>query len=138
MSKLPERDSSKPAEQQGVFRKFEVSRVDGSDQPGGKHHGCEYFVLDVTHDQHAKAALAAYAGACAETHPELAADMAERYALPSTIQIPLAEYEKLKADAERYRWLREVDQNLFLRMAHYGWLALDAAIDDAIKQEGGA
>jgi hypothetical protein len=63
---------------------------------------------------------------------------AEKALSGDTIQIPLAEYEKLKADAERYRWLREVDQNLFLRMAHYGWLALDAAIDDAIKQEGGA
>jgi hypothetical protein len=78
---LPGRDVSKPAEQQGMFRKFEVSRVDGSDQPGGKHHGCEYFVLDVTHDQHAKAALDAYAEACKETHPELSRDMVDRYAL---------------------------------------------------------
>lgn len=80
---LPERDVSKPAKQQGVFRKFEVSRVDGSDHPGGKHHGCEYFVLDVTHDQHAKAALAAYAEACKETHHELSCDMVERYRLYS-------------------------------------------------------
>lgn len=77
----PERDNSKPAEQQGVFRKFNVQRTDGSDQPGGKHHGCEYFVLDVAHDQHAKPALEAYAVACATTHPQLSADMRERYGL---------------------------------------------------------
>jgi hypothetical protein len=78
---LPERNQATPTEQQGVFRKFEVRRVDGSDQPGGKHHGCEYFVLDVEHDPHAKAALLAYANSCALTHPALAADMKSRYGL---------------------------------------------------------
>lgn len=76
---LPPRDLSRPAEQQGLFRKFTVSRTDGSDAPGGKHCGCEYFVLDVTHDPHAKAALAAYADAVEATHPQLAADMRQRY-----------------------------------------------------------
>jgi len=78
---LAERDSSKPAEQQGLFRKFDVRRTDGSDGPGGKHEGCEYFVLDVRHDAHARAALAAYADACEVTHPALAADMRARYSL---------------------------------------------------------
>lgn len=72
---FPERDQSKPAEQQGIFRKFIVTRVDGSDQPGGKHHGCRYFVLDMDHDAHAPAALRTYADSCAETHPQLAADL---------------------------------------------------------------
>lgn len=76
---LPERDASKPAEAQGLFRKFNVTRTDGSDKPGGKHHGCEYFVLDVEHDPHAKAALQAYALACAATHPQLSADLIERH-----------------------------------------------------------
>ena len=91
----PERDNSKPAEQQGVFRKFNVQRTDGSDQPGGKHHGCEYFVLDVAHDQHAKPALEAYAVACATTHPQLSADMRERYGLQA------------QAAAEPVAWLIE-------------------------------
>jgi hypothetical protein len=78
---LPERDTSKPAEAQGLFRKFNVSRTDGSSAPGGKHAGCEYFVLDVDHDPHAKAALAAYALAVGATHPALAADMVARYEL---------------------------------------------------------
>ncbi len=78
---LPERDPSKPAEQQGLFRKFNVTRTDGSDKPGGKHENCEYFVLDVGHDKHAPAALWAYAQACKDTHPDLAADLVERYDL---------------------------------------------------------
>lgn len=76
---LPERDPSKPAEAQGLFNKFDVRRVDGSDQPGGKHDGCEYFVLDLTHDAHAPAAMRAYAEACASTHPQLANDLRERF-----------------------------------------------------------
>lgn len=72
---FPERDQSKPAEQQGMFHKFDVRRTDGSSEPGGKHHGCRYFVLDLTHDQHAPAAMRAYAASCRATHPHLAADI---------------------------------------------------------------
>lgn len=78
---VPERDPAKTNAQQGVYRKFDVRRTDGSSEPGGKHHGCEYFVLDVTHDPHARAALAAYAAAVEATHPTLAADMRDRYGL---------------------------------------------------------
>lgn len=83
---LPERDASKPSEQQGLFRKYIVTRTDGSDKPGGKHENCEYFVLDVGHDKHAPAALLAYAKSCKATHPELAADLLDRYEL-----VPLVE-----------------------------------------------
>lgn len=72
---LPERDQSKPAEQQGIFHKFDVRRTDGSDQPGGKHYGCNYFVLDMAHDAHAATAMRAYADSCRATHPQLAADI---------------------------------------------------------------
>lgn len=80
---LPERDNSKPAKQQGVFHKFNVARTDGSDAPGGKHHGCRYFVLDVDHDAHAAAALSAYARACESTHPALAADLRSKWRGPA-------------------------------------------------------
>lgn len=80
---LPDRDPNAPTEQQGLFRKFDVRRVDGSDAPGGKHHGCRYFVLDVDHDQHARAALSAYAGACETTHPDLARDLREKWGAAS-------------------------------------------------------
>lgn len=78
---FPQRDQSRPAEQQGVFQKFEVRRTDGSSAPGGKHHGCHYFVLDVDHDALAKPALQAYAAACSTTHPDLSADMVKRFDL---------------------------------------------------------
>lgn len=55
--------------------KYRVQRVDGTDWPGGKHHGCRYFVLDVDHDEHAKAALHAYAHACRKLRPNLADDL---------------------------------------------------------------
>lgn len=83
---LPERDSSKPAEQQGLFRKFTVSRTDNSDRVGGRHYGCEYFVLDINHDKAAPVALAAYADAIEATHPVLATDMRERYALAAALK----------------------------------------------------
>lgn len=62
-----------------IFHKFNVTRTDGSSEPGGKHRDCDYFVLDTTHDKHAKYALAAYADACEETHPNLAANIRQTY-----------------------------------------------------------
>ena len=59
----------------GLYNKFEVRRVDGSSEPGGKHHWCEYFVLDLTHDKHAGAALLAYADSCEAEYPLLARDL---------------------------------------------------------------
>ena len=103
---LPERDTTKPTEQQGVFRKFDVRRVDGSDQPGGKHHGCEYFVLDVDHDPHAKAALTAYAAVVEATHPVLAADMRERYGLAKlTAGVELPQLPSTSGFNTRAQWL---------------------------------
>ena len=59
----------------GLYGKFRVSRTDGSDAPGGKHDGCDYFVLDLTHDPFAIPALAAYANACRAAYPLLTADL---------------------------------------------------------------
>ncbi len=64
------------AKRDGVFRKFDVRRTDGTDQkPGDKHFNCVYFVLDVSHDKFAAAALRAYAEACHDELPELAGDV---------------------------------------------------------------
>ena len=101
---LPERDTTKTAEQQGLFRKFDVRRVDGSDQLGGKHHGCRYYVLDVDHDPYAAAALGAYADACKESHPELARDLREKWGAADTLRAQLAEAQR---DAERLDWIIE-------------------------------
>jgi hypothetical protein len=66
------------AKRDGVFRKFNVSRTDGTDQkPGDKHFNCVYFVLDISHDRFAAAALRAYAKACQIEMPELAKDVAD-------------------------------------------------------------
>jgi hypothetical protein len=75
----------------GLYRKFNVERTDGTSAQGAKHHGCEYFVLDTTHDKFAAAALAAYANACEREYPLLAADLRSRYALPASPPDPLGE-----------------------------------------------
>jgi hypothetical protein len=59
----------------GLYCKYDVQRIDNQDRPGRKHHGCDYFVLDLTHDPHAYPALKAYAHSCRDTHPGLAADL---------------------------------------------------------------
>lgn len=87
---LPPRDPSKPDTEQGLFQKFIVTRTDGSSGPGGKHEGCEHFVLDTDHDPHAPAALAAYATEVERTHPQLAADMRLRYRLPPTVPLEVS------------------------------------------------
>lgn len=59
----------------GLYGKFDVTRMDNRDRPGHKHHGCEYFVLDLTHDKYAEPALRAYAASCQEDYPTLAQDL---------------------------------------------------------------
>lgn len=65
---------------QGIYEKFTVIRNDGKSEPGQKHFGCQYFVLDITHDPFAKAALLAYADACEDEYPLLAQDIREALA----------------------------------------------------------
>lgn len=62
----------------GLYGKFTVTREDGSSAPGGKHEGCNYFVLDLDHDSNAEAALRAYAAACQRKYPALAADLIDK------------------------------------------------------------
>jgi hypothetical protein len=59
----------------GLYTKFNVSRTDGSSKLGRKHFGCDYFVLDLTHDPFAWSALQAYANACRAEYPLLADDL---------------------------------------------------------------
>lgn len=67
--------SSPERRAQGLIGKFNVSRVDGTDAPGGRHFGCRYFVLDMTHDPHAAPALRVYARSCEAEYPALARDL---------------------------------------------------------------
>jgi hypothetical protein len=65
----------------GLYNKFcTIERTDGGSAPGKKHHNCEYFVLDLTHDEFAPIALAAYAAACRKKYPLLAEDLLEKVA----------------------------------------------------------
>jgi len=61
--------------ERGLYKKYDVRRADGSSEPGGKHETCRYFVLDLVHDEFARPALEAYAKACREKYPALAADL---------------------------------------------------------------
>ncbi len=68
----------------GLYGKFFIERTDGKSAVGEKHDGCDYFVLDLTHDKHAAAALRAYADSCAEEYPLLAADLRAKLASPNS------------------------------------------------------
>jgi hypothetical protein len=72
-----EQDDPKYDRSTGLYEKFRVERTNGSSGPGGKHEHCEYFVLDLTHDEHAYAALTAYATSCADDFPQLSNDLRE-------------------------------------------------------------
>jgi hypothetical protein len=69
----------------GLYQKFNVTRNDGRSSPGEKHDGCDYFVLDLSHDKHAVPALAAYAQSCVDEFPELAADLRAKVRLAAGI-----------------------------------------------------
>lgn len=72
------REIATSVDERGLIRKFIVERQDGQHRPGQKHDGCDYFVLDMTHDEHARAAILAYADSCETTRPNLAVDLRER------------------------------------------------------------
>ena len=60
----------------GFYLKFTVNRVDGRDRKiGDKHYACDYLVLDFQHDPFAVPAIRAYAAACENEYPALAADL---------------------------------------------------------------
>lgn len=59
----------------GLYEKFTIKRTDGRSEPGEKHDGCSYFVLDLDHDPYSVPALKAYADACRERFPALAKDL---------------------------------------------------------------
>jgi hypothetical protein len=60
---------------EGPQERYEVIRKDGSSTPGGKHHGCEFWVLDLDHDKHSVPAVVAYAASCESDLPQLARDL---------------------------------------------------------------
>lgn len=81
--------------ERGLYRKFTVLRTDGKDFPGKKHCGCEYFVLDLTHDSHAIAAIRAYAESCKFTYPQLSRELRSKL--------------DVMEERERHRVLADID-----------------------------
>jgi hypothetical protein len=59
----------------GLYDKYTVRRNDREDRPGYKHDGCQLFVLDLTHDPHAREAAQTYADTCFAEFPELSRDL---------------------------------------------------------------
>ena len=70
----PERTINLKDEERGLYNKYVVSRVG---DPTGKHSRCQYFVLDLNHDKHARLALHAYIDSCRQEYPELAKDLSD-------------------------------------------------------------
>lgn len=62
-------------QKRGLYEKYTIRRTDGTDAPGEKHEECEYFVLDLTHDEFAIPAIEAYARVSEKEYPLLAADL---------------------------------------------------------------
>lgn len=82
--------------------KFIVRRRDGTDATGGKHNGCQYFVLDITHDQHAIPALRAYSSSARNDGYKLLADDLDAMAVaapPSTVAPQQSERKREIFDA---------------------------------------
>lgn len=91
----------------GLYRKFQVTRTDGSSSPGGKHENCEYFVLDLDHDKFALPALKAYAMACVSEYPALSIDLqtkiGERFRPSPPARKNSAETAEKPVDAMRFQ-----------------------------------
>ena len=59
----------------GLIDKYNVKRTDGRDGPGSKHYRCALFVLDLTHDRHARQVLYGYGARINRKKPQLAKDL---------------------------------------------------------------
>jgi hypothetical protein len=77
---MTQREAKMGDSTRGLYNKFNVERTDGKSEPGQKHHGCEYFLLDLHHDKHAIAALRAYLLSCRKEYPLLADDLSDKVA----------------------------------------------------------
>lgn len=114
----------------GLYQKYRVERTDGSSNPEGRHHGCEYFVLDLTHDKFAPPAILAYAEACKDEYPALYADLIAKYPEQQPAVDWQAKYEAVvedrKASQAECERLRE-DNRLRLQREQLAYDSRNAA-----------
>lgn len=93
----------------GLYDKFRVERADGANEPGRKHHGCQYFPLDLTHDRHAVPAILAYARSCEAENPTLAGELRQKVQeVTKSDVVHLASY-----GAQVHQWM---NHRLFARL----------------------
>lgn len=89
---LRELDQSKgppmPSSDKGLYNKYQCSRTDGKDQPGGPKEGAVYFPLDIHHDIYARRAAAFYADCVEDRHPKLARELRQLIARHGGIPLP--------------------------------------------------
>jgi hypothetical protein len=64
-----------PIDDRGYYDKFDVTRTDGASEPGGKHHGDSYLVLDLDHDPVARRLARTAASQYAQLRPRFAAEL---------------------------------------------------------------
>ena len=111
----------------GLYNKFKVERVDGKSAKGKKHDGCEYFVLDLTHDPHAIPALEAYKESCFDDgYVALAEDLEDTITRAEWVQkqaLNLKEIRErhVKSEAEAVldandAWQQHKDRDELLKM----------------------
>ena len=89
----------------GLYKKFEVHRTDGRDQPGGDRAGAEYIVLDLTHCQFARAAALVYADKMARIYPQAADEL--RAVIAALPPFPLEPHQQRVVDEKA-----ELDERL--------------------------
>lgn len=127
----------------GLYDKFTVTRTDGSSNVGERHEDCRYFVLDTTHDPHARAALLAYANSCEPDGCVTLANHLRELVAKTPFAVNDTQYEKfLKLKAA---WRDEtgllsdstkiVTNYHYLRIVGMGDVAVDCIIRD-LKENG--
>lgn len=82
--------------QRGVYRRYEVNRVNEAGEILPGYEDRTYYVLDVFNDPFAVDALRAYAKACRSEYPALANDL-ETLALEAQVNRLEAQFAMLKA-----------------------------------------
>lgn len=78
----------------GLYRRFDLYRV-GDDGKPQYLVTDPYFILRYTTDPHARVALEAYADACEEEHPALAADLRSAKPQVRELAVPVDDAESL-------------------------------------------
>lgn len=112
--------AEKTTQPEGRYRKFEVRRVDGRDQPGGDRAGAEYMVLDLTYCPYARAAGLFYADKMAVEYPTAAAEFREM--IESLPPLPLKPHQQRVVEEKAELDERIAKLDAFTRTPTFGRL----------------